>query len=223
MYEASRHAECVSDKEIDHASMTRLQNVFWKGIKAWAHVLLPNLRLNEGSKKVFNLRSLATPAHESTHIDTADTHVNTQVVTTIRDMLYGEKLLTSYNSRMLLVTLVDVPISYVASLLSLSKQYAARLMFQAKIDKAYLDHGIKIQKFCKTHSRVPKDVIECAVEFIYCEENISRLSFEELDIAKDLSLWKKPELEAYLCHYGMKKSGNKPELIKRIQEHEITV
>ena len=192
--EIRRHAECASDKEIDHASMTRLQNVFWKGIKAWAHVLLPNLRLNEGSKKVFNLRSLATPAHESTHIDTADTHVNTQVVTTIRDMLYGEKLLTSYNSRMLLVTLVDVPISYVASLLSLSKHYAARLMFQAKIDKAYLDHGIKIQQFCKTHSRVPKDVIECAVEFIYCEENISRLAWEAKKRAPNKSQkWRKLE------------------------------
>ncbi|KAL5496895.1 hypothetical protein EMCRGX_G013267 [Ephydatia muelleri] len=192
--EIRRHAECASDKEIDHASMTRLQNVFWKGIKAWAHVLLPNLRLNEGSKKVFNLRSLATPAHESTHIDTADTHVNTQVVTTIRDMLYGEKLLTSYNSRMLLVTLVDVPISYVASLLSLSKHYAARLMFQAKIDKAYLDHGIKIQQFCKTHSRVPIDVIECAVEFIYCEENISRLAWEGKKRAPNKSQkWRKLE------------------------------
>ena len=39
-----------------------------------------------------------------------------------------------------------------------------------------------------------------------------RVSFEELDLAKDLSLWKKPELQAYLSHYGMKKSGNKPEL-----------
>lgn len=56
--EIRRHVECASDREIDHASMTRIQNVFWKGIKAWAHVLLPNLRLNEGSKKAFNLQSL---------------------------------------------------------------------------------------------------------------------------------------------------------------------
>ena len=46
-----------------------------------------------------------------------------------------------------------------------------------------------------------------------------RVSFEELDLAKDLSLWKKPELQAYLSHYGMKKSGNKPELIKCIEEY----
>ena len=41
---------------------------------------------------------------------------------------------------MLLVTFVDVPISYVASLLSLNKDHAAKLMFQAKVDKSYLDH-----------------------------------------------------------------------------------
>ena len=50
----------------------------------------------------------------------------------------------------------------------------------------------------------------------------SRRRFEELDLAKDLSLWKKPELQVYLSHYGMKKSGNKPELIKRIEEYMLT-
>ena len=44
----------------------------------------------------------------------------------------------------------------------------------------------------------------------------ARVSFEDLDLAKDLSLWKKPELQAY---YGMKKLGNKPELIKHIEEY----
>ena len=45
----------------------------------------------------------------------------------------------------------------------------------------------------------------------------ARVYFEELDLAKDLLVWKKPELEAYLSHYGMKKSGNKPVLIKRVE------
>ena len=40
--EIRRQVEWASDREIDHSSMTRIQNVFWKGIKAWAHVLLPN-------------------------------------------------------------------------------------------------------------------------------------------------------------------------------------
>ena len=50
----------------------------------------------------------------------------------------------------------------------------------------------------------------------------ARVSFEGLDLAKDLSLCKKPEKQAYLNHYGMKKSGNKPELIKRIEEYMFT-
>ena len=37
-------------------------------------------------------------------------------------------------------------------------------------------------------------------------------------VAKDLS-----SLEAYLSHYNVKKSDNKPELIKRIEEHTFTV
>ena len=51
----------------------------------------------------------------------------------------------------------------------------------------------------------------------------ARVSFEELDLAKDLLSWKKPELEAYLSHYNIKKSGNKPELINRVEEHMFTV
>ena len=56
--------------------------------------------------------------------------------------------------------------------------HAAKLMFQAKVDKSYLDHGMKIQHFIKTQPRVPKDLIEFAVEFIYCDENISWLAWE---------------------------------------------
>ena len=120
-------------------------------------MLLPSLRLNEGSKKSFSLESLA--GQGSTHIDMADIDMDSQVLTTIltniRNVLNGKKLLTSYNSRMLPVTIVDVPKSYVASLLSLNKDHAAKLMFQAKADNSYLDHGMKIQHFSKTKSRVP--------------------------------------------------------------------
>ena len=89
-----------------------------------------------------------------------------------------KKQLKSNNARKLLVSFVDVPTAYVASLLTLSKDHAARVMFQAKIDKLYLTHGMNIQQFSKTQPRVPKDVIEFAVEFIYCDENIGRLAWE---------------------------------------------
>lgn len=51
----------------------------------------------------------------------------------------------------------------------------------------------------------------------------ARVSFEEPDLPKDLSSWKKPEIEANLSHYSIKKSGNKPVLIKCVEEHIITV
>eukprot|EP00731_Ephydatia_muelleri_P017290 Em0010g388a len=47
----------------------------------------------------------------------------------------------------------------------------------------------------------------------------NRVSFEQLDVGKELSTWKKPELEAYLHHFQLKKSGNKPDLIKHVEEH----
>ena len=49
-----------------------------------------------------------------------------------------------------------------------------------------------------------------------------RISFEELDVSKELLKWTKPELEAYLIHHHIKETGNKPELIGRIQEHKAT-
>ena len=47
----------------------------------------------------------------------------------------------------------------------------------------------------------------------------SRVNFDDLDVSKDLFKWTKPELEAYLVHHHIKKTVNKPELIRRIQEH----
>ena len=47
----------------------------------------------------------------------------------------------------------------------------------------------------------------------------SRVNLDELDVSKDLLKWTKPELEAYLVHHHIKKTGNKPELIRRVQEH----
>lgn len=47
----------------------------------------------------------------------------------------------------------------------------------------------------------------------------ARITYGELDFEKILSKWKKPELEVYLTHHKMAKSGNKPELLKRFSDH----
>ena len=137
--------------------MNQIQNVFWIGVKVWTHVLLPNLRLNEGSKKAFSLQPLVESPEMIENPVKMDAQVLATIPTPIRDILKAEKKqLKSYNARRLLVSFVDVPIAYVASLLTLSKDHAARVMFQAKIDKLYQTHGMGIQQFSKTQPRVPR-------------------------------------------------------------------
>ena len=172
--EIRRQVKHAMGSEIGNASMNRVQNVFWIGVKAWAHVLLPSLRLDEGSKKAFSLQSLVGSPEMIENPVNMDAQVLATIPTTIRDILKAR----SNSNPTMLVSFVDVPIAYVTSLLSLRKDHAARVMFQAKIDKLYLSHGMNIQQFSKTQPRVPKDVIEFAVEFIYSDENIGQLEWE---------------------------------------------
>ena len=51
----------------------------------------------------------------------------------------------------------------------------------------------------------------------------SRVNYDRLDVSKDLLKWTKPELEAYLVHHHIKKTGNKPEFIRRIQKHMANI
>ena len=44
----------------------------------------------------------------------------------------------------------------------------------------------------------------------------ARITYEQLDLGKNVSQWKKRELEAYLCHHRIAKTGNKPELVMRV-------
>eukprot|EP00731_Ephydatia_muelleri_P001509 Em0001g1509a len=46
-----------------------------------------------------------------------------------------------------------------------------------------------------------------------------RIAYEEIDMEKELTQWKKYELEVYLSHHHLKKTGNKPELVSRVKEH----
>ena len=47
----------------------------------------------------------------------------------------------------------------------------------------------------------------------------ARTTFENLKFDKDMSQWKKEELQTYLCHHNIKKTGNKSELVRRITEY----
>ena len=49
------------------------------------------------------------------------------------------------------------------------------------------------------------------------------MTFKDLKFDKDLSQWKKEELQTYLCHHNIKKTGNKSELVRRITEYMKTL
>ena len=107
-----------------------------------AHLLLPNLRLKNDLKKAFSLKSVVE-YNEATSADASlDRDSLVTIPSTIRDVLKGEKRYTISDARRALVTLADVPHAYVASLLSLGKDYAAELMFQAKLDTWFETSGV---------------------------------------------------------------------------------
>ena len=50
----------------------------------------------------------------------------------------------------------------------------------------------------------------------------AKVCFSDSNMQKDLSKWNKQELQAYLIHYNLKKSGNKPDLLLRIRQRMDT-
>lgn len=50
----------------------------------------------------------------------------------------------------------------------------------------------------------------------------AKVAYQELDFEKNLSKWKKHELETYLSHHKIAKPGNKPELFRSVSNHMHT-
>ena len=183
-----RHqVECAN--EIGTGSMQHIENVFLKGIKAWILVLVLNPNSDADMKMSFSIQSAVAAIEvpvQHTELEAEDRaqfvsiplDILSTIPTTIRDVLECERRYTSMDARKLLVPLADVPQAYVASLLKLSNNYALRLLFQAKVDRLYLTHGVRLQEYCETHSRVPRDSVTFAVSFIYSDDNITRLAWE---------------------------------------------
>eukprot|EP00731_Ephydatia_muelleri_P021287 Em0013g1014a len=173
--------------------MHRVENVFWRGVKAWAHILLPNLRLKADAdlKTALSIKSVVAAIGDSTEaepidgdqvssvaVPPLDMDMLTTISTTIRDVLVHEKRYTSTNARRFLVLLASLPNAQVASILAISKSSAKGLLFQAKVNKLYLTRGVELEEHSGTQSRVHRDMIHCAVDFIYSDENIGSLAWE---------------------------------------------
>lgn len=179
--------------ELDAASVQRIENVFRRGIKALVRMLLPDLKLKCDSdiKIAFSIQSVAAPMEEPTVAEEGNevpllpipsSSIPTQILDTmpiaIRDVLKCKKPYTSIDARTLLVPLADVPQAYIASLLTISSNYAGHLHFQAKVDKLYLTEGVALQEYRHSRSRVNSATVNLAVDFIYGDDNISRLAWE---------------------------------------------
>ena len=185
-----KRRQARSTNDLAQEVMNRIETVFVRGIKAWARMLVPNWNLKSDAeiKKVFSLKSLAPieavvgeenrTVVPSVGISPSDGNMLTTMTSAIRDALKHVKRLTSTDARRLLVPLSDLPRAYVASLLTLNINYVKELMFQAKVDKLYLSHGLTLQTYSETHSRVCQEVIHCAVSFVYSNDIISRLAWE---------------------------------------------
>eukprot|EP00731_Ephydatia_muelleri_P027492 Em0019g365a len=193
--EVRNDVQCAS--QLDAASVQRIENVFQRGIKAWARMLLPDLKLKCDSelKIAFNIQSVAAPMKELTVAEESNAEdpvlpIQSSSITsfttpmlhtmpiTIRDVLKYKKPYTSIDARTLLVTLTDVPQAYIASLLTISNNHAGRLHFQAKVDKLYLTEGVALQEYRHSRSRVSNATVNFAVDFVYGDDNISRLAWE---------------------------------------------
>ncbi|KAL5489267.1 hypothetical protein EMCRGX_G018338 [Ephydatia muelleri] len=59
----------ASNDEIDAAGMHRVENVFWRGVKAWAHILLPNLRQKADADLKTALSIKSVVAADQLHAD----------------------------------------------------------------------------------------------------------------------------------------------------------
>ena len=185
-----RHeVQCASvPSEVDVAAMNRVENVFRRGLKAWALMLLLNLRIKGDLKMAFSIQSITTTIEELEDCEnqvascvpssSISLEVLNSIPNTIRDMLWHEKCYTSIPARKLLVPFADIPHAYIASLLNISNKYAGCLAFQAKVDRLYITHGVSLQEYSQTQSHVPRDSVHFAVDFIYSDDNVGRLAWQ---------------------------------------------
>ena len=178
-----------SDDDIDISTMNRIEKVFISGILAWARMLVPNwnLKSHHEVKKVFSLKSSLAPLDPlqvtqtdfpSDNFPLSDAIMLASITSNIRDALKCEKRFTSLNARRLLVLLADAPRKYVASLLTLNLGYVNHIMFQDKVDKLYLSHGLNLQNYAETHTSVSEDSIHYVVSFVYSNDNVCHLAWQ---------------------------------------------
>ena len=75
-----------------------------------------------------------------------------------------------------------MPLEYVQEVLAKvggksSKATMKHIIFQAKVDAEYLNHGVQLTSFFETHQRMKDEVVKLAAESVYSWNNVSRLAW----------------------------------------------
>ena len=157
----------------------RIQSIFWKGVKGWVKLLLPawNLPDDKVLKKIFCI--------PGTHVQNeADANAGGEiavgssshsiVATNIIEAIKHEK---SFRARQLLAPLGTLPTKFWPEHFNMKETLVAELKFQAQVDAEYQSHGISLQQYPKSFSRIKDSVIICLVDFVYSDENVTRLAW----------------------------------------------
>eukprot|EP00731_Ephydatia_muelleri_P014407 Em0008g127a len=170
-------------EDLTEDGFRRVKSLFWKGVKGWIKVLLPawNLPDDKVLKKLFSLPS--APFDDKDGADAEGTGAlddHTLVTKNIVQAIKQEKSFHTLNARHLLAPLGTLSTMFWCKHLNLKKTCVGELKFQANVDNEYHIHGLSLQQYPKSRRRIEDDVIKCLVNFIYSDDNVTRLAWRDL-------------------------------------------
>ena len=162
----------------------RIQSIFWKGVKGWVKLLLPAWSLPDDKvlKKIFCI-----PGAEAQDKNEADANAggdtviglssHSHVTANIIKAIKHEKSFHTLGARHLLAPLGNLPTKFWLEHLNMKESLVAELKFQAQVDAEYQHHGLPLQQYSKSLSRINDSAIKCLVDFVYSDENVTRLAW----------------------------------------------
>ncbi|KAL5488941.1 hypothetical protein EMCRGX_G017969 [Ephydatia muelleri] len=199
-------------EDLTEDGFRRVKPLFWKGVKGWIKVLLPawNLPDDKVLKKLFSLPS--GPFDDKDGADAEGTGAlddHTLVTKNIVQAIKQEKLFhiegiagrAKVSADTVVVRLTE---EYLAGNIRL-----AELPVVGQVRTSYQSIGQSKDEASKS----PRKKAGCDKP----QRKKQKTSNATFDWSKPLLKWSKPQLQTYLAEHNLRTSGNKPELIERVQ------
>ncbi|KAL5474724.1 hypothetical protein EMCRGX_G026711 [Ephydatia muelleri] len=199
-------------EDLTEDGFRRVKPLFWKGVKGWIKVLLPawNLPDDKVLKKLFSLPS--GPFDDKDGADAEGTGAlddHTLVTKNIVQAIKQEKLfhIEGIAGR--------AKVSADAVVVRLTEEYLAgnirlaELPVVGQVRTSYQSIGQSKDEASKS----PRKKAGCDKP----QRKKQKTSNATFDWSKPLLKWSKPQLQTYLAEHNLRTSGNKPELIERVQ------